>query len=179
MFYVCSPLYADVFESVLHQSHAIKNRNLKTKKRKRTKEFDFSLYKTRLVALKIAYFGANYAGLAIQDNVVTVEKLLFDALLKTRLIKSRQSCQYSRYGRTDKGVSAFCQVVSLKVRSKRLACEKSDSELNPEDEMNYPLALNSCLPDDIRVVGWCPVPEQFNARFMNRTIYIFSFQICF
>lgn len=33
-----------------------------------------------------------------------------------------------------------------------------------EDELDYVGVLNRALPEDIRVLGWCPVPEGFNAR---------------
>jgi len=45
-----------------------------------------------------------------EDTEKTIEAVLFDALLKTRLIESRATCNYHRCGRTDKGVSAFSQV---------------------------------------------------------------------
>jgi len=45
-----------------------------------------------------------------EDTEKTVEAVLFDALLKTRLIESRATSNYHRCGRTDKGVSAFSQV---------------------------------------------------------------------
>jgi len=36
---------------------------------------------------------------------------LFNALMKVKLIKDKNSCSYTRCGRTDKGVSAFGQVL--------------------------------------------------------------------
>lgn len=33
------------------------------------------------------------------------------------------------------------------------------------DEMDYPRILNRVLPADIRIMGWCPVPQHFSARF--------------
>ena len=37
-------------------------------------------------------------------------------------------------------------------------------------------ALNRALPADIRVVGWCPVPEGFSARFSClRREYLYFF----
>ena len=45
-----------------------------------------------------------------EDTDKTIEAVLFDALLKTRLIESRATSNYHRCGRTDKGVSAFSQV---------------------------------------------------------------------
>ena len=38
---------------------------------------------------------------------------MFGALLKACLIEERSSCNYSRCGRTDKGVSAFGQVITI------------------------------------------------------------------
>jgi tRNA pseudouridine38/39 synthase len=32
-------------------------------------------------------------------------------------------------------------------------------------ELDYCTMINRCLPEDIRVVGWCPVSSQFSARF--------------
>lgn len=77
-------------------------------------------YMTRHVALRVHYDGATYNGLAQNVNTPddnSVEKALFAALQKTCLIDSRDECGYSRSGRTDKGVSAFGQVVALRVRS--------------------------------------------------------------
>jgi tRNA pseudouridine38/39 synthase len=42
---------------------------------------------------------------------------LLDALERTCLIESRSSCNYSRCGRTDSGVSSVGQVVGVTVRS--------------------------------------------------------------
>jgi len=36
-----------------------------------------------------------------------------------------------------------------------------------EDELDYVGTLNRSLPEDIRVLGWCPVPPGFNARYFN------------
>jgi len=77
-------------------------------------------YMTRNIALRFHYDGATYNGLAQNVNSPTdnsVEKVLFAALQKTCLIESRETCGFSRSGRTDKGVSAFGQVVALKVKS--------------------------------------------------------------
>jgi tRNA pseudouridine38/39 synthase len=42
---------------------------------------------------------------------------VLEALLKIKLISSVEDCSLSRCGRTDKGVSAWANVVSLRVRS--------------------------------------------------------------
>ena len=76
--------------------------------------------RTRHIALRFFYDGATYSGLAQnigQEGDNSVERRLFDALLKARLITSRETSNYSRCGRTDKGVSSAGQVVALQLRS--------------------------------------------------------------
>lgn len=99
---------------------------------------------------------------------------------------------YSKCGRTDRGVSAFGQVVSLRVRSNRPLAKleslqempegaSQDSSIQEEansqdilfdpvrDELNYPALINRLLPPDIRVLAWCPAPSpSFSARFSCR-----------
>jgi len=66
---------------------------------------------TRHVALKFLYLGWDYQGLAAQEDTDgTIEAYLFNALTLTKLIEDRSKSNYHRCGRTDKGVSAFCQV---------------------------------------------------------------------
>ena len=48
---------------------------------------------------------------------------LFEGLQMTKLVEDRQSCDYSRCGRTDKGVSVLGQVVSLQLRTNLLEGE--------------------------------------------------------
>ncbi|OAL02291.1 pseudouridine synthase [Phaeosphaeriaceae sp. SRC1lsM3a] len=102
-------------------------------------------------------------------------------------------CEYSKCGRTDRGVSAFGQVIGIRVRSNRpkaiepatstqneednevdAPSNTSDSEPEPPtkpfndltDELPYIQLLNRVLPPDIRVYAWCPnPPENFSARF--------------
>ncbi|KAI9810805.1 MAG: hypothetical protein M1832_001107 [Thelocarpon impressellum] len=94
--------------------------------------FDPSRYSTTLIALKIAYLGQRYNGFEHHANnatpLPTVEEELWRALYKARLIfptntdgktVSWEGCEYSKCGRTDKGVSAFGQVIGIRVRSKR------------------------------------------------------------
>lgn len=86
----------------------------KDKKRGKDRPFDFSVHPRRHVALRLAYLGWEYQGFAVQENTDnTVEARLFEAFLKTKLIQDRQSSNYHRCGRTDKGVSAFSQVGRL------------------------------------------------------------------
>lgn len=108
--------------------------NVPKKRPKRpAKPFDPSKYSTRYIALKCAYLGKNYNGVEHHTNnttpLPTVEEELWKALRKAHLIfpnfRDGQSehevcwdgCEYSKCGRTDKGVSAFGQVIALRVRS--------------------------------------------------------------
>ena len=53
------------------------------------------------------------------------------------------------------------QVVALMLRS---CARAGQPEVMVEAEMDYPRILNKALPEEIRVLGWTPVPDTFNAR---------------
>lgn len=99
------------------ESHCKPNDNVSTRRKKaRKRPLDFSTHPRRHVALRLAYLGWSYQGFAVQENTDhTVEARLFEALQKTCLIQDRQTSNYHRCGRTDKGVSAFSQVTSLRL----------------------------------------------------------------
>jgi tRNA U38,U39,U40 pseudouridine synthase TruA len=48
----------------------------------------------------------------------------------------------------------------------RLGVLKIATDPQNDEEIDYMSALNGVLPDDIRVVGWAPVPLHFNARWV-------------
>jgi tRNA pseudouridine38/39 synthase len=78
--------------------------------------------RTRHIALRFYYDGQAYSGLAENMGLASdqsVEKALFGALQRAHLIdgESREMCNYSRCGRTDRGVSAAGQVIALRVKS--------------------------------------------------------------
>ncbi|NWW98993.1 PUS3 synthase, partial [Caloenas nicobarica] len=134
--------------------------------------FDFSAHGRRRAALKIAYLGWGYQGFSSQENTQnTVEEQLFRALRTTRLVPDRQTARYQRCGRTDKGVSAFGQVISLDLRSNL----KQPSSAETAGELRYAHMLNRVLPPDIRVLAWAPVGPEFSARFscLQRTYRYF------
>ncbi|KAG6811375.1 hypothetical protein H0H92_007760 [Tricholoma furcatifolium] len=87
------------------------------------KPFYFNTYSKRKIALKFCYSGWEYGGLAFQNQdteLPTVEGVIFNALGKARLIEPEgglEGCGWERCGRTDRGVSAAGQVISLWVRS--------------------------------------------------------------
>ena len=176
------------------------------KPKKPSKPFDPSRYHTRLIALKFAYLGGNYNGFEHHSNnktpLPTIEEELWKALRKCKLIfpsfkegRSEEEvewegCEYSKCGRTDRGVSAFGQVIGVRVRSGRPKVKerevdvggtdagdtsnKEDSDqrsaepaFDPiKDELPYIQLLNRVLPPDIRILAWCSnPPENFSARF--------------
>ncbi|KAI5780319.1 pseudouridine synthase [Peziza echinospora] len=184
---------------------------------KAKRKFDPSRYTTRLIALKVAYLGGAYNGFEHQPNndtpLPTVEAKLMETLLKSRLVApndlddpltssridlgklwpGEEVTQYSKCGRTDRGVSGFGQVIGIRVRSTRPAPreppkegeviekkdgreeveeEGSEASAQPEewvdirDELPYVQILNRLLPPDIQVLAWAPnPPADFSARF--------------
>lgn len=82
--------------------------------------FDYWAYSIRHIAFRFFYLGTPFYGFSSQaaSTLPTVESQLFQALLAARLIVSRTSCHYQRCGRTDRGVHAGGQLVSLWVRSR-------------------------------------------------------------
>lgn len=184
---------------------------------KKRREMDPSKYHTRYIALKFAYLGQRYNGFEHANKNVTplptIEEELWKALRMTRLIfpvnmlhendaasnnnglgPNRvtlidwEGCQYSKAGRTDRGVSAFGQVIGIRVRSARPKHDSSPVEQENQestestgdnddavewddvaDELPYINMLNRVLPEDIRILAWCPhPPEGFDARFSCR-----------
>ncbi|KAI0351660.1 tRNA pseudouridine synthase [Trametes cingulata] len=103
---------------------------------RKAKPFDFNAYPKRKIALKFTYNGIHYGGMEWQRDPVlpTVEGVLFDALVHTKLVDREgglEGCGWQRCGRTDKGVSAGGQVVSLWVRSSSTA-KAAVTETAPE-----------------------------------------------
>ncbi|VDK17307.1 unnamed protein product [Anisakis simplex] len=159
---------------------------------KEQREFDFSRYPKRRIALMFLYYGWQYDGLVQQqDTLNTVEEVIKNALLKVRLIESWKTCEWSRSGRTDKGVSAFKQIASLVVRSNDPNDEfvfwpddKADdssiavsSRISPPyKELSYTKMLNAVLPNNIRVLAWAPISSDFSARFScTKRVYKYAF----
>lgn len=109
----------------------------------------------RHIALEIWYDGRNYTGLAEnvgKDDDRSVERALFTALKRAKLVEDRSSCSYSRSGRTDKGVSAAGQVVALKIRS---AIAPSASLRAPPE--NLPISDHDLPIDSVQKVQlWSP-----------------------
>ena len=109
----------------------------------------------RSIKLTIEYDGTGYHGWQVQPNVGTVQGVIEGKLAqitgeRVRLIAS---------SRTDTGVHALGQVANFKTRSSL-------------DVRSFLKALNSLLPEDIRVRDVEEVDEDFHARFSaKRKVY--------
>uniref|UniRef100_I1PBT8 tRNA pseudouridine synthase n=1 Tax=Oryza glaberrima TaxID=4538 RepID=I1PBT8_ORYGL len=106
----------------------------------------------RLIALKIMYFGQRFYGFASEAHTEpTVESEIFKALERAKLlVGSRKESCYSRCGRTDKGVSATGQVISLFLRS-----NIKDAKLDVLDNKSGDfLARFSCLGREYKYLFW-------------------------
>ncbi|DBA04027.1 TPA: hypothetical protein N0F65_009374 [Lagenidium giganteum] len=155
-------------------------------KRKAPREFNQANYQKRHMALKFLYMGEKYAGFARQDHMdETIERYLIDALKQTKLIEDINTCNYSRCGRTDRGVSAFGQVAGITLRSNvpagaELLDHASIDDVRPGEkvrvklangtektvtEVDYAVHINRSLPEDIRVYAATSARDTFDARF--------------
>lgn len=137
-------------------------RTLGCNKRKKTERaFLFDRYASRKIALRLAYHGHVHDGLAKQKETGnTVEGLLCEALRRVRLVPEDGPHSFGRCGRTDKGVSALGNAVSLTARASCAA--DAVPQLPPLDYCNM---LNNVLPATIRIVGCALVDDDFDARF--------------
>ena len=99
------------------------------------------------VMLTVAYDGTNYCGWQVQPNGVTIEGVLTETL--TELLKEEVTIIGA--SRTDAGVHALCNVAVFDTTSRI-----------PAEKMSY--ALNTSLPEDIRIVGSKEVEADFHPR---------------
>ncbi len=104
------------------------------------------------IFLKIEYLGTNYFGFQIQQkkgkSELTIQSVLEKALEKL----FKENIRVIGSGRTDRGVHAKAQVVNFKAETK--------IPLG-----NIKIALNTLLPQDIRVKRIKKVALDFHARF--------------
>jgi len=100
------------------------------------------------IALLLSYVGTSYHGWQRQENAVTVQATLEDALASlTGKAVTLHGC-----GRTDAGVHALRYVANF----------KTDCSVPAE---RFPAALRPLLPNDIAVSAACEVGEDLHARF--------------
>lgn len=111
--------------------------------------------------ITIEYDGTNYAGWQIQPNQTTVQGVLTNAL--SSLLKTEISLFAS--GRTDSGVHASGQTAHFDY----------DGSFPIE---RLPLAVNTLLPEDVRVIDCQIKNSNFHARFdVKKKTYIYRFYL--
>jgi len=153
--------------------------------KKKRRVYDWDKARFRHFLIKFAYNGSNYHGIAYQPetthpnkgdatnstvHVNTVEKELINVLEMGKLIKDRHSCRFSRCGRTDKGVHAAGNYISLDLRVSPDSIipgliGRADRDVDQNKNMDYCKMMNAMLPSDIRVISVDQVPDDFDARF--------------
>ncbi len=100
----------------------------------------------RFLKITLAYDGTDFAGWQVQPNERTVQQTLEEAWQKV----TGESIRAVASGRTDSGVHAIAQVVSL----------KTDSHLAADVLCR---ALNANTPEDMTVLDVCEAPDGFHA----------------
>jgi len=117
--------------------------------------------KKRKVALFVAYVGAGYYGMQYNKELPTIERQLRDAIAATGgIAPANVGDDFSKFGwsraaRTDRGVSAVGQVVSLRL----LMPAGAD-----EEAADAAASINAALPPAIRILGSARVVSGFDAR---------------
>jgi len=103
----------------------------------------------RNIGLEIAYDGYRYSGWQIQDNALTIQGVLENALKKI----SKEPVRLKAAGRTDAGVHALGQVASFSTKNR----------MTPDQ---FKRAINSLVNRDIRVMRSFEASINFNPRYM-------------
>ncbi len=98
--------------------------------------------------LTLAYDGTSYAGWQVQDNAVSIQTRVCQAL-STAL---REPIYTVGSGRTDAGVHALGQTAHFETQ-------------NQIDTYRLHASLNGLLPPDIRIIEVVSVPQDFHARY--------------
>ena len=101
----------------------------------------------RTLKLTVCYDGSNYFGFQRQTKELTIQEVLEEKLARV----CGEPVQIVGSGRTDARVHARGQVVSFATRGTIPLA-------------NMPRAMNSILPDDIRILQAEEAPDGFNAR---------------
>lgn len=100
------------------------------------------------IKLVLEYDGTDYAGWQRQDNAMTVQQRIEEAVFAT----TGEAVCVTGASRTDAGVHALGQVAHFDTQSRI-----------PPEKFSY--ALNTHLPDDVRVLSSCLVASDFHSRF--------------
>ena len=113
------------------------------------------------IALKFAYNGRNFYGYARQPNLNTVEGEIIKALISKDIIKDTKKSLFRSASRTDKKVSALCNVISFNSlkKSKKI----------------FPLLSN--YSEDIIFYGIKKLKDDFNPRYAKYRHYRYYLKI--
>lgn len=114
------------------------------------------------VKLTLSYDGTNYCGWQVQPNGVTVQEILETALEKL----TGEKIKVVGSGRTDAGVHALAQVAHF---------EREKENIPPE---KFKKALNTILPNDIKIIDSERVSDEFDARkSAKKKTYVYGFYV--
>jgi tRNA pseudouridine38-40 synthase len=109
----------------------------------------------RRIALKFAYDGSGFCGFQRQPEKLTVEGELVRALTKIGAVKSARECGYRSSSRTDRGVSALANIISIRTSFPAAQlCSAVNSEL-----------------DGVWAYSAIDVPDDFNPRAAKQRWY--------
>ncbi len=108
----------------------------------------FKNSKMKNIKLTVEYDGTSYHGWQIQDNALTVQKVIGDAVL----MLTGEACEIIGCSRTDTGVHACAHVSNFFTHSK----------IPPE---RFAYALNTKLPEDVVIKRSEEVVPEFHSRF--------------
>jgi len=111
-------------------------------------------------ALKFAYDGKGFFGYSRQPNLKTVEGEILKILIKNEIIDDTKKSFFRSASRTDKGVSAFCNVVSF----------------NSPFSKNQIIDILSDGFEDIVFYGIANVNKDFNPRYAKFRHYRYYLQ---
>lgn len=122
----------------------------------------------RNILLKISYDGTDFCGWQRQDDVKggEAERTVQGELEKALEKMHKQKIILYGSGRTDSGVHALAQAANF------------SSPIDSIPPKNYIRALNSFLPQDVRILDAKEVPEDFNSRF-SATSRVYRYFISF
>ncbi|KAB7498092.1 tRNA pseudouridine synthase A, mitochondrial [Armadillidium nasatum] len=109
--------------------------------------------KLKKFVLLLSYCGQGYLGMQRNPGYKTIEDDVLNAMFQANLIKEEgvicpQSIRFQRAARTDKGVSAVRQIISVKL---------------PIDE-DLPVVINEHLPEQIRIMKAVRVTQKFDSK---------------
>ena len=112
------------------------------------------------VLFGVSYIGTNYAGWQKQNNALGIQEVIEKAFSGLGI----NNPEIFASGRTDAGVHAFEQCFNTKIN------------FNKIDKL--PIALNSKLPEDIRILWAKEVDANFHARFSaHKKTYVYRIKI--